>query len=137
MSTPAQAVPLLHRFLLTGLVVLTGVLALLRWQGIAPLPPGDSEVIGYTFAALSIVLVLISLLLFKPRIPGRKPQQSIEQYWSAPEVTQSVLVMWFLMEGAGLLAAIGFFLSGEPAPIASLAIALVVFWLNGPNASDT
>ena len=138
MSTPTQAVPLLHRFLLAGLAVLTGVFAFLRSRGIAPLPPGDSEttVIGYTFAALSIVLLVISLLLFKPRIPRRKPQQTIEQYWSSPD-TQHVLVMWFLMEGAGLLSAIGFFISGELAPIATLAIALVVFWMNGPNAAVT
>jgi hypothetical protein len=32
------------------------------------------------------------------------------------------------------LAAIGYFMTGQPAPIAAYAIAVVVFWLNGPSA---
>ena len=42
--------------------------------------------------------------------------------------------MWFLMEGAGVMSAVGFFLTGAPVSAVAIAFAIVVFWLNGPGA---
>ena len=44
-----------------------------------------------------------------------------------------MFLVWFLMEGAGVLSAVGFFLTGVPAPVAAMVLALAVFWMNGPG----
>ena len=71
--------------------------------------------------------------MLKPRVPGRRPSQSIGEYWSTPDVTAKVFLVWFLMEGAGVLGAVGYFLTGAPLPAAAMLLAIVVFWLNGPG----
>ncbi len=45
-----------------------------------------------------------------------------------------VVNVWFLLEGAGTLAAIGYYLTGQPLAAAATALLLMVFWTCGPNA---
>jgi hypothetical protein len=79
------------------------------------------------------VLLAIALLVFKPRVPERGPRQSVDEYWSAPDVTAKVFLVWFLMEGAGAISAVGYFLTGQPVAAAVMALAIVAFWLCGPS----
>ena len=60
--------------------------------------------------------------------PDRSPGQSVDEYWSTPATVASIMTVWFLLEGAGTIAAVGYFFS-EPATGA----AIVAFWLCGPN----
>src|SRR5688572_14793368 len=113
-GTPAT-VPLLHRFLGIGLIAIAAVAVVLRYFGIASLPHDDSAtVVAYTLSALGILLVALAFLVFKPRVPLRAPGQSFEQYWATPEVGAKALPVWFLLEGAGTLASVGYLLTGEP-----------------------
>jgi hypothetical protein len=138
MTTTAATVPLLHRFLGIGLVMVATVFITLGYLGIAPLLPreGGSVVIAYAMSGFAVVLGAVALLFLKPKAPERKTGQSVEQYWSAPETSARVLPVWFLLEGAGTTAAIGYLLTGEPVSLVVTALAITVFWLCGPSAFD-
>ncbi len=41
--------------------------------------------------------------------------------------------VWFLMEGAGMLAVVGYFVTGEPIAAIAAGLTIVAFWLCGPN----
>ena len=43
-------------------------------------------------------------------------------------------LVWFLMEGAGMMAAVGYLLTGQPVSVVAMGVAIVAFWLSGPNA---
>jgi hypothetical protein len=138
MATPAATVPLLHRFLGIGLVMVATVFVALGFVGIAPLLPreGASPVIAYAMSGFAVVLGVVALLFLKPRVPDRKPGQSVEQYWSAPDAGARVLPVWFLLEGAGITSSIGYLLTGEPVALIVAVVAITVFWLCGPNTFD-
>jgi hypothetical protein len=131
-------VPLLHRFLGIGLVMVATVFVILGYVGIAPLLSRDgvSAVIAYAMSGVGVVLGAVALLFLKPRAPDRKPGQSVEQYWSAPETRERVLPVWFLLEGAGTTAAMGYVLTGEPVSLIVAALVIAAFWLCGPNVFD-
>ena len=114
------------------------VFVALGYVGIAPLLPrgGASPVIAYAMSGVAVVLGVVALLFLKPRVPDRKPGQSVEQYWSAPEAGARVLPVWFLLEGAGMTSAIGYLLTGEPVALIVAVLAITAFWLCGPNTFD-
>jgi hypothetical protein len=114
--------------------MMAGVMSVLRYRGLAPtLPPESITSIAYTLSALCVVLVAVALLVIKPRVPDRRPQQSIEEYWSTPGVGAKAFLVWFLMDGAGMIGAVGYLLTGETVAFAAMGVAIVAFWLCGPN----
>jgi hypothetical protein len=133
-ATPAT-VPMLHRFLGIGLMTLAAALLLLKYFGIAPGLRADSvtKLIAYSLSAVAVVLAVVALVVFKRRVPERSAAQSVEDYWSAPEVGSKVLPVWFLLEGAGTLAAVGYFLTGEPVAAVAAGVLIGAFWWHGPN----
>ena len=130
--------PLLHRFLGIGLVAMATVFVTLGYLGIAPLLPSDSvsTVIAYAMSGISVVMGMVALLFLKPRVPDRKPGQSGEQFWSAPEAGAKVLPVWFLLESAGIAASTGYLLTGEPVSLIVSVLAIAAFWLCGPRVFD-
>jgi hypothetical protein len=117
--------------------MVTTVLATLAYLGIAPLLPREGvSVIAYAMSGVAVVLGAVALLFLKPRAPDRKPGQSVEQYWSAPETNARVIPVWFLLDGAGTIAAIGYLLTAEPVSLTVSVLAIVAFWLCGPSAFD-
>jgi|SRR5687768_11272237 len=134
MATAPATAPLLHRSLGTSLVLVAAVLLVLRYRGLAPtLPPDSITLIAYTLSGFCAVLVAVALFVIKPRVPERRPHQSVEEYWSTPDVGTKVVLVWFLMEGAGMMAAVGYLLTGEPVSALAMGLAIVAFWLCGPN----
>ena len=135
MATTPATLPLLHRFLGIGLVLVAASLLVLRYLGIAPMLPHDSvtRVIAYTLSGCGVVLAAVALFVFKPRVPDRSPGQSVEQYWSTPEVGAKVLPVWFLLEGAGMMAAVGYFVTGAPVSAVVAGLLIAGFSLCGPN----
>src|SRR5687767_334039 len=133
-TTAATAQPL-HRSLGIGLVMMAAVMSFLRYRGLAPaLPPDNIRLIAYALSGFSVVLVAVAVVVIKPRVPDRRPQQSVEDYWSTPEVGAKAFLVWFLMEGAGIMAAVGYLLTGQSVAVAAMGLAIVAFWLCGPNA---
>jgi len=130
--SPPVTLPLLHRFLGIGLVTTVAILVFVRNLGLAP-PASWGSPIAYVFPGASVALFAVSFLVFKPRVPQRPMGEPVEQYWSTPQVVAKVLPIWFLMEGAGIIAAVGYFLTGEPVSALVAGLAIVAFWLTGPN----
>src|SRR5688572_33348705 len=95
MATAPATAPLLHRSLGTSLVLVAAVLLVLRYRGLAPtLPPDSITLIAYTLSGFCAVLVAVALFVIKPRVPERRPHQSVEEYWSTRDVgTKVVLVL--------------------------------------------
>jgi hypothetical protein len=136
MATTAPAtVPLLHPLLGIGLVAVAAVCLILRYLGVVPMMGHDSATLlmAYALTAIDVVLVVVALFVFKPRVPDRPSDQSVEQYWSAPDVGAKVLPVWVLLEGAGTLAAVGYCLTGEPVSAIATGLTIVAFWRCGPN----
>lgn len=132
--TPAN-VRILHRSLGTGLVLVAAAVLVLRYLGVSPMSSTDSATppIAYTLSGCAVVLLAVALSVFKPRAPGRLPGQSVEEYWSTTGVSERVFLVWFVFEGAGMLAAVGYLLTGEPAAALAMSLAVVVYWSCGPN----
>jgi hypothetical protein len=131
----SSTVPLLHRFLGIGLVLVAAAFVGLRYLGIPPLSLQRSVAlaIASTLSMVGIVLVVVAVFILKPRVPDRSPGQSVEQYWSTPEVGTRVLPVWFSLEGAGMLAAIGYLLTGEIVSGIAMGLTIAAFWACGPN----
>jgi hypothetical protein len=125
----------LHLFLGIGLMAVTVALFVLRYLGIPQVPrhEGITPMVAYGFSALALVLAAVALVVIKPRVPSRPPEQSVNEYWSSPEVLAKVMPIWFLLEGAATLAAIGYLFTGEPVTAITTGAAVVAYWLCGPN----
>jgi hypothetical protein len=118
----------LHAALVAGVAVIGLTFALLeRLNG--PFLPTASA-IGTAFAAAGGVLVVAAFLLLRPRIPECRPDQSPDAYWSDVQTRTAALLTWVGLEGAGVVAAVGYLLTGRTAPaaVAVLALATLV-WL--------
>ena len=134
---PAASLPILHRSLgisMTGIaVVFAGIMAM----GVGPLlrePDEGGRLIGYVMTGIALVEAAVALLVMKRRIPERRPGQSSQEFWSNAEVLNKILLVWFLLTGAGTLSAIAFLLSGLPAAAIVTAFVIAMFWMNGPVA---
>jgi hypothetical protein len=92
-----------------------------------------TPILAYFFSGLSVVFAALALVIFKPRVPDRSPGQSVDEYWSTPEVVARIMPVWFLLEGAGTMAAVGYFFTGEPVSAIAMGATIVAFWLCGPN----
>jgi hypothetical protein len=123
--------PVLHRSLLTGLLMVTGVMVVLRSGDSGAQSGADNQTIGYLLSGASFVLVAVALLWLKPRVPVREARQPVDEYWSS--VTNTILPMWFVMEGAGMAAVVGYFLSGMTVAAVAIAMSIGVFIWYGPK----
>ncbi len=135
MNSPRATAPLLHRFLGIGLMLLAAAAGALKLAGAVPLLPPDeaTALLGPSFAAIAAALIVMVWLVFKPAVPGRRPGQSVDAYWTDQNVLAKVMRVWFLAEGAGVLSLVGYFVTGSSIVAAAAAVAIVSFWLCGPS----
>ena len=129
------AVPLLHRLLGIGMVAVA-----VAFVGIGlvlgPLlgePDEASNLVGYAMGGFALLEGIVALMFMKPRVPERRPGQSVDAYWSDQNIASRVHTVWFMVVGAGILSTVGFALTGHLLPAITMCLAIVVFWMNGPN----
>jgi hypothetical protein len=98
-------------------------------------PPavGEAPVIGLALAAVSFVLLAIAVSVLRPRVPDRRPEQGSVLFWSDAGSRVSAIMLWATIEGAGLVGAIGYFLTGGTAPAVAFALALGALVLLRPE----
>lgn len=67
-------------------MLLSVVFFVLTYNGIAPIMSADSvtPLIAYTLSGVGVVQVAVALVFFKPGVPARRLEQSVEEYWSTP-----------------------------------------------------
>jgi len=133
MATQAL-LPLLHRFLGIGLVIVAVVFVGLRSFGIPEaFPPGQAtETLAYVMSGVGMAMAAFAILVTRRRVPPRRPGQSEEQYWATQEVAMAVMPVWFLLEGAGIVAGVGYLLTAAPVTAVTAVILIVVYWWYGP-----
>lgn len=127
----ARVIRLLHTALLGGLF-LSGT-ALYFVRRLAPPPAvGDPHILMLVLAGVSVLLLVVALSMFRPRVPERQPQQGADAYWSDATSRGSAIVLWAAIEGAGLVGAAGYFLTGGTAPAVAFVLALAALVLLRP-----
>ena len=122
---PARSVRILHAALLVGLLSSGTVLALIRRFN-QPFALPQTRLIGIAVGCLAAVLLASARLALRPRIPPQRPDQTPDGYWSDATIRASTITLWALVEGAGLLSAMGYYLTGSAVPLIALALALGV-----------
>ncbi len=102
-TTTYATLPLLHRFLGIGLVMLATTFFILKYFEIAlMLVDGRvTQLIAYAMSGAALVLAFVAYVVLKPRVPEHMPGQSVDQFWFTPAVGTTVLPVWFCLEGAG------------------------------------
>jgi hypothetical protein len=138
-SVGTQPAPpaLLHRALVIMTIGLATVVALLGATGVAPLLPADesgtSSVIAYVFVVIQMVMLVVCVAVLVPRVPRRRPGQSLEVYWAHTDSGPRLLMVWFFCEGTAVLGLMAFMLVGHPAPAVASAIAMAALVGFGPR----
>ncbi len=127
-----RVVRILHAAMLGGLVATGGTLVLVR--RLVPLPAmGDSRMLAPVLTTAAGLLLTVAWLALRSRVPARRSEQSADAYWGVPSTRVGAIVLWGVVEGAGVIAAVGFFLTGGGTTAAAYALALVTLVLLGPG----
>ena len=130
-GNPAQ----LHLFLGIGLVVTAGALGMTRYltSGLAAEPV---TLITYILSGVSATMGVTAVMVLKRQVPEPRPGQTAARYWADQKNAGPAMLFWFILEGAGIVASVAYFLEGSPIA-GALALAVVAaFWLNGPRTFD-
>ena len=137
MTPPAKAtLPLLHLFLGIGQLLLFGGFAVARQLGFKAEVDGSAAFqngVVYVTGGVALLMLFVAYFILKPRAPRLRQGQSVQEYWTTPGAMVAVRV-WFVCEGASIFAVMGYFLTGAPVAVTVTAIAIVAYWLLGPNA---
>ncbi len=130
-----KPITILHRALAAGLTVVLAVFSFLIYQRGGPLLAADSarDLIGLVLGGVGLVPLTLGFLVFRPRIPARRPGQDAQAYWTQPEVTGAALLVWVLFEGGGMVGAVGYLLSAHLAAGFTAAAGLAALVLSGPG----
>jgi hypothetical protein len=119
----ARGARILHAALVIG-SILVGIVFffVVRRNGPAL---GDVPLAGYLTAGLGLVELAFAIGFFRPRIPQRRMDQGPDEYWMTNEARGAAVLVWVMVEAAGLIAWVGYFLTGRAVPAAVAALALV------------
>ncbi len=128
----ARAMRVLHLALTLGLA-LAGVVFFIvrRVQELPVLVQSAAVGIALTVAAASALVVAVTVV--RPRVPEQTPEQTPDMYWGDATVRMTVMVLWAAVEGAGLLGAVGYLLTGATAPAIALVLGIVTLATLGPR----
>ncbi len=82
-----------------------------------------SILVGVVF--FFVVRLAFAIAFFRPRIPQRRMDQGPDEYWMTNEARGAAVIVWATVEAAGLIAWVGYFLTGRAVPAAVAALAVV------------
>ena len=121
---------LLHKLLGVGLVIMAVAMIIAR-HSVGDSPAG-SNFPAYAIAGVSAVMLGAALMFLKPLVPRRRGGQTVAAYWTDRGVVPKALLVWFILEGAGVMASISYFLGGGPYALVVIAAAVAAYWMNSP-----
>lgn len=129
-----QSARVLHRALLGGLLMISAAFLFIA-LGLHDAPlmtAGDTtSMTGYVLAACGIMPIILGLLILKPRVPMRSSGQDAAAFWRV--ALGPVISVWAVVEGAGIIGAVGALLAGSLASALTVAIALGCLIVFGPS----
>jgi hypothetical protein len=109
-----RAVRVLHAALVAGLSSV-GATFLFLQRGLR-IDFGFGAGLGRVFAVMALVVLAVALFFLRSRIPQRRSDQSPDEYWSARESRDAAIILWAIVQGAGLVGWVGYLLTGSVAP---------------------
>ena len=127
----ARGQRIIHLGLLVGLALVGATFFwLLRVQG-GPLasPPR----VGFVLAGVAVAMLGVALIVLRGRIPARRFDQSADAYWGTNEARGPSIVLWAAIDAAGLLAWMGYVMTGHIAPAAVAVVSIVALALLRPS----
>lgn len=128
----ARAMRVIHLALTLGLTLAGVVFYLVR--RVQQLPPlVHSPAVGIALAVAAASALVVAVTVVRPRVPEQAPEQTRDSYWEDATVRMTVIVLWAVVEGAGLLGAVGYILTGATAPAIALALGIVTLATLGPG----
>ena len=138
-TTPqaAQTARVIHGALLGGLLAIAAVfLFLVFGMHVGPLMPEGktTAMIGYLLAACALLSMVAGFALLKPHVPTRSSGQDAAAFWSA--ALGPAISVWAVVEGSGIMAAVGALLTGLLAPAIVVVIALGCLVMVRPSQLD-
>jgi hypothetical protein len=134
-ANAARIVRILHTALLGGLFMSGVTLYLVR--RVSPPPSvGEGPTLAILLAVVSAVLLGVAMSVLRPRIPDRRPEQDSETYWRDANSRGAAIVLWATIEGAGMVGAVGYFLTGGIAPAVAFALAFAALLILRPARID-
>lgn len=124
-TNAARVVRILHGALVAGMVLVGVTLVLVR-----RIPQRESfasaPTIGLALTGAGFILLAGAMLFLRSNIPKRGADQSADAYWMASEARGAAIVLWSVVEAGGLMALVGYLLTGAAAPVAIAALAVLV-----------
>lgn len=122
--SPARGTRMLHAALVIGLTLVGATFfgVLLSFQG---QPLGSNPSLGDVLAGLAVVLLVVASFTLRRRVPQRRFDQSSEDYWAGPESRGASIRLWTVVDGAGLMAWVGYVMTGRAAPVVAAVLAIV------------
>jgi len=125
----ASSARVLHGFLLGGSICILVAMALIvKFMGSRLGSASFAEVFGMIFAVVALINILIGVVLFRPKIPKRQPDQSADDYW--PEAMGRAMMVWVFAEGGCIIASLGYLMSGTTVTwVVALTGIGILMWL--------
>ncbi len=130
----ARGVRMLHGTLIGGLVVILGLFSLIVRRLSGPLLRTDETTgtVAWALAGVALLDIALALLFFRARLAPPVESGPPEAYWK-PETRARALLFWILLEGAGIIACVGYVLTGHSAPLAAAVLALLTLIWHAPG----
>ena len=127
----ARTMRVLHLALTLGLTLCGVVFWIVRRT--QELPALVPAAIGIALTVAAIAAIVVAVTVVRPRVPPQAPDQTPDLYWSDAMVRMTALMLWVAVEGAGLLAAVGYLLTGVTASAIVCVIGIVTLATLGPQ----
>ena len=127
----ARAMRVMHLALTLGLTLAGVVLVIVR--RVQEMPPLVPPAVGIALTVAAASALVVAVMVVRPRVPEQTPEQTPDTYWDDATVRMTVIVLWAAVEGAGLLGAVGYILTGATAPAIALVIGIVTLASLGPR----
>lgn len=122
----AAALRLIHLALKLG-VLLFLVVAFVVRRGT---PPPAADVPLHIIMLLASLPPIVVALLLRSRLQARRSGESSDAWWAAHGT--HAIVIWALVESAGLMGVVGYWVTGNALPLAATAVAFLLFAMTAP-----
>ena len=132
-----RAITLLHIVLCGGLATI-GVAFLLVMKRLGgPLLRGAESarsLVGYVTLAIALALLAGAIMFIRARLRPRPQHQSLEAYWALEQTRGAAMALWVVCDMAGIIAAVGYILSGWLPALAGTLLAFAVLVAYRPSS---
>ena len=127
----ARAMRLMHLALTLGLTLAGVVFFIVR--RVQQMPPLVPPAVGIALTVAAASALVVTVMVVRPRVPEQTPEQTPDTYWDDATVRMTVIVLWAAVEGAGMLGAVGYILTGATTPAIALVLGIVTLATLGPR----